>query len=195
MSQKMILENVRGSYVFVTEPRITKDEDTGEEKKGGYSIQCIIPKDHPQIKKIKALIKKAAIEKFGEKTKLGMLKLPLRDGDEERDSPEYEGCYFLNANAGRKPGVVGRDGGLLDKDDLEDMIYSGAYFHVSVTFYGFKKKGNRGVAVGLNNLMFRKHGERLDGSVAATSEFADYADEDVGGGSGMDDDDWDDDDL
>ena len=38
--------------------------------------------------------------------------------------------------------------------------------------------------MGLNNLMLRKKGDRLDGSVAATSEFADFGD---GDGDNLDD--------
>lgn len=180
---KVIIQNVRCSYVFVTEPR---KNDNGED--GKYSIQIIIPKDDPQVKKIKAVIKKAAEEKFGSSVKMGMLKLPLRDGDEEREGEEYEGCYFINANSTRKPGIVNRNNEPADQDDLEEYCYSGAYFHASVNFYGFNFEGKKGVAVGLNNVMLRNKGKRLDGAVAATSEFSDYADD--GDETDNNDDDW-----
>jgi len=179
---KIIIQNVRCSYVFVETPR---KKENGED--GKYSIQILIPKDDPQIKKIQRLVKEALEEKHGAGAwnKKGMYKLPLRDGDEERDGEEYNGMYFMNANSGRKPGIVNRNGEPADQDDLEEFCYSGAVFHVSINVYGFKAKdGSKpGVAVGLNNLMLRKAGERLDGSVAATSDFADYSD------SGTDDDD------
>ena len=93
--------------------------------------------------------------------------------------------YFFNANGGKKPGIVNRNNEPADQDDIDELCYSGAYFHISVNVYGFDAKdgGKPGVAVGLNNVMLRKKGERLDGSVAATSEFEDYAED------GMDDDD------
>ena len=93
----------------------------------------------------------------------------------------------MNANGNRKPGIVNRAGEPADIVDIEDYCYSGAYFHVSVNFYAFDSKdgGKPGVAVGLNNVMLRKKGERLDGSVSATSEFSDFA-------SDADDDDFED---
>lgn len=169
---KVILQNVRCSYVFIKEPRPNEDGSAGK-----YSIQILLPKDDPQVKKVKAAIKEAATSKFGANVKLGMLKLPLRDGDEERDGEEYENMYFINANANRKPGIVNRNNEPADADDLEELCYSGAYFHTSINFYAFEYQGKKGVAVGLNNVMLRKKGERLDGTVAATSEFADFAEE------------------
>ena len=174
---KMILQNVRGSFVFVTEPR---KKENGE--KGNYSVQVLLPKDDPQVKKFNKLVEQALAEKHGVQAvnKKGRYKLPLRDGDEERDGEEYEGMYFFNANGGKKPGIVNKENEPADIDDLEELCYSGAYFHVSVNVYGFDAKdgGKPGVAVGLNNLMLRKNGPRLDGSVAATSEFEDYAEGD-----------------
>lgn len=192
---KMIFQNVRCSYVFIEEPRKPSkddDDDGNSSKKGKYSVQILIPKNDPQVKKAKALAIKVAKEKFGEKVKLGMLKMPLRDGDEERDSEEYEGMYFLNANSSKKPGIVNKANEPADADDLEQYGYSGCYFHVSVNFYGFKVEGNKGVAVGLNNVMLRKAGQRLDGSTSASDDFEEFAEE---GGDDDFDDDFDDDDL
>ena len=191
MSEKMIIQNVRCSYVFVDEPRDETDDDGNKTGKKKYSIQPLISKKHPQLKKMRAMIQKVAQEKFGAKVKMGMLKTPLRDGDTERDDEEYAGHYFMNCNGNRKPGMVNKANEPADPDDIAEYCYSGAYFHVSVSFYPFERKGNKGVAVGLNNVMFRKKGERLDGSVAATSEFADYAEEADGDEFGDDDgDDW-----
>lgn len=168
---KMILQNVRCSYVFATQER----------KDGGYGVQVLLPKDSSQVKKFQKLVKQALTEKFGDAAwqKKGRYKLPLRDGDEERDGAEYEGMYFFNANSGKRPGIVNKAGEPADEEDLEEYCYSGAYFHASVNVYAFDSKdgGKPGVAVGLNNLMLRKKGERLDGSVAATDDFADFAED------------------
>lgn len=181
---KIILQDVRGSYVYVAEQR--RNEDGTD---GGWGMQILIPKDHPQIKKLQSLVKKTLIEAVGEDAakKLGKFKLPIRDGDEERDGEEYAGMYFMNANSKKKrPGIANKNGEQADQDDIEEYCYSGAYFHVSVNVYFFKSKdgGKPGVALGLNNVMLRKKGDRLDGSVSAASEFEDFA-----GGSDDDDDD------
>ena len=184
---KVILKDIRCSYVFVQSPR---KKDDGED--GKYGVQLLIPKDSPQLKALKAAILEALEAKHGAEAlkKKGRYKLPLRDGDEERDGEEYEGMYFMNANAGKKPGIVNRHNNIPSDAELEELCYSGATFHVSVNVYGFPAKdgGKPGVAVGLNNIMLRKAGDRLDGSVSASSEFEEFAE--AGGNSEFDDDDF-----
>jgi hypothetical protein len=169
---KVILQDVRCSYVFVHQER----------KDGGFSVQPLVKKGSDLHKKLVKVVDKVLVEKFGQDAlkKKARYKLPLRDGDEERDSEEYEGMIFFNANSGKKPGIVNRNNEPADIDDIDEYCYSGAYFHVSVNFYPFDAKdgGKPGIAVGLNNIMLRKKGERLDGSVTATSEFADFVEDD-----------------
>lgn len=169
---KVILQDVRCSYVFAHQER----------KDGGFGVQPLVEKGSALHKKLIKIVDKVLVEKFGQDAlkKKARYKLPLRDGDEERDSEEYEGMIFFNANSGKKPGIVNRNNEPADIDDIEEYCYSGAYFHVSVNIYPFEAKegGKPGVAVGLNNIMLRKKGDRLDGSVSATSEFADFAEDD-----------------
>lgn len=171
---RIITQPCRSSYMFVIEPR---ENDDGDKV---YSSQLIIQKsDKVTLGKMKAAMILAAKAKFGEKVKMGQLKLPLRDADkEERDGDEYENCYFLNANNNRRPGAVDRSNTKLVGEECEEHLYSGAWFRFSLTFYGFDNRGNKGVAVALNNIMFHKHDDRLDGSVNAESEFEDYGEED-----------------
>lgn len=170
---KVILQDVIGSYVYITKPRETDD---GKEAK--YSMQIIIPKDSPAVAKIQEAVKKVAQEKFGEKVKLGAIKTPLRDGDEERDEKVYQNCYFFNANASRKPGIVNRHNEIADPDDIEEYCYSGATFHVSVNFFAYDFNGTKGVGAGLNNVMLRKKTPRLDGAMTAEDEFAEFKSDD-----------------
>lgn len=178
-SKKVILQDVRCSYVYL--------QDTNKNDK--YSLQPLIEKGSANYKKIMAAQKEVFIEAFGEEAwkKKGQYNLPVRDGDadqknggEARDGEEYRNTVFLNVNGSRKPGVVNRSNEPADEDDMEEYGYSGAFFHVSINLYAFPKPddgGKAGVAAGLGNVMLRKKGDRLDGSVAATSEFADFADE------------------
>ena len=175
---KIILQNVRCSYVYADKQRKNKEDGSP----GGYGVQLIIEKKDPQVKKLQLLVRKVLGEAKGADAlkKLGMYKLPVRDGDEERDGEEYNGTVFANANSGKKPGIVNRNNEPADQGDIEELCYSGAYFHVSVNVYFFKAKdgGKPGVALGLNNVMLRKKGERLDGSVSATSEFEGFEEAD-----------------
>lgn len=168
----MILKNVRCSFLFIENPN----------KNGKFGVQVIIPKDDPQVKAFEKRTKKALVEKHGEGAlkKIGMYKMPLRDGDEERDAEEYVGQFFFNANNKRKPGVVNRYNKTPSEEELQELCFSGAYFHVSVDIYGYDKPedgGKPGVAVSLKNLMLREAGDRLDGSTTASQDFAEFAEE------------------
>ena len=73
MSTKVVIKDVIGSYVYLREAR---ENQNGEKD---YSMQIILPKNHPQVEQIKKAITEVAKEHFGEKIKLSMLKIPLRD--------------------------------------------------------------------------------------------------------------------
>lgn len=172
MATKVITGLCRLSYVNIFRSRSFSD---GQDAK--YSCCLLIPKkDTKTLDKIQEAIdeaiEKGISEKWGGKTPKN-LHLPLRDGDEERadEAPEYEGMMFLNANSNSKPGIVDADlNEILDADE----VYSGCWGRASINFYPYDTKGNRGIAVGLNNVQKIKDGDRLGGSRAsAESDFGD----------------------
>jgi hypothetical protein len=172
---KVITGKVRLSYANIFEPKSIN----GSEPK--YSVSLIIPKDDKQqIEVIKQAIKNAIEEG---KSKLAdkngnipkNIKLPLRDGDEDRPEDEaYANSYFLNANSVRPPQVVGTE---IDKATGkaiqlgEDDVYSGCYARVSLNFYAFNTNGNKGIACGLGNIQKVDDGERLGGGASAEEDF------------------------
>lgn len=170
---KVITGKVRFSYANVFTP---KTDESGTEK---YSVSIIIDKeDKKTLKAIEKAIenaKKNGISKFGGKIP-GNLKLPLRDGDVDREDDEvYAGKMFINANAKTKPGLVDKKGRpIIDSTEF----YSGCYGHASITFYAFNTNGNKGIACGLNNLMKTDDGEPLGGRAKAEDDFADLIDND-----------------
>ena len=168
---------VRFSYNNLFTPRAAQE---GAQEK--YSTTLLIPKtDKATVKKIRAAIEEAIQEgiasKWGGK-KPGNLKLPLRDGDDERadEAPEYEGMFFLNANSTQKPGIVDKDlNEILDPDE----VYSGSWGRASINFYPFNTNGNKGVGVGLNNIQKLKDDERLGAARAsAETDFGDGYEDD-----------------
>jgi hypothetical protein len=166
MSTKVITGKCRASYVHIFEPHSTN----GSEPK--YSISIIIPKsDADTIGKIRTAIeeaKQSGISKWNGKIPPN-LKLPLRDGDEERpDDPAYADSYFINCNSVEKPGIVDRK-----RVPITDptVIYSGCYIRVSINFYPFNTNGNRGVGAGLGNVQFWCDGDPLNGRIRAEDEF------------------------
>ena len=97
-------------------------------------------------------------------------------GDEEFDNGnrgvEYKGHYFINCSSKNKPGVV--DSQAKPLFDAE-AFFSGCYGRADVGFFPYNQAGNRGIGVGLNNLMMTKEGERLDGRQKAEDAFANFA--------------------
>lgn len=164
---KVVTGKVRFSYVHVFEPAAVSEGS--EDKK--YSVSIIIPKsDKATLKKINDAIeaaKQLGIAKWGGKVPKS-LKLPLRDGDLERDEECYENSYFLSAKTDRKPGIVDAN---LDEIISRDEFYSGCYGRASVNFFPFDVNGSKGIAVGLQNLQKLEDGERLGGGSSAAEDF------------------------
>ena len=171
---KVVTGIVRLSYANVWE---AKSYGGGTPK---FSVSLIIPKsDTKTIATINAAVD-AAIEegkgKFGGKIpNKAALKLPLRDGDTERDDEAYQNCYFVNANSTTAPQIVDRSvQPILERSE----VYSGVYARVSINFYAFNSNGNRGVACGLGNIQKVKDGEPLGGKTSATDDFTTEEDDD-----------------
>lgn len=165
---RIVTGEVRLSYANVWEP---KSIQGGAPK---YSVSLIIPKsDTETLGAINRAID-AAIEagtgKFGGKTPdKAALKLPLRDGDIEKDDEAYAGAMFLNANSQTPPQIVDEQvSPVLDRAD----VYSGCYARVSLSFYAFNTNGNKGIACGLGNIQKLRDGDVLGGGhVSAASDF------------------------
>lgn len=179
---KVVTGKVRLSYASVF---VATAIDGGDEK---YSTAILIPKsDKDTLRKIKAAVD-AALEqgksKWGGKVPANVKK-PLRDGDEEKpDDENYAGHYFLNASSKNKPGIakpIGKDAdGRTKFQEITDTteVYSGCYCKVSLNFYPFDAKGNRGVAAGLNNIVKVQDGDFLGGRSNVKDDFADVEFED-----------------
>lgn len=168
-STKVVTGKVRFCYVNVFEPTAMNEGDTPK-----YNICILIPKsDTATIDKIKKAIeaaKEAGKAKLADKNGRipANLKLPLRDGDEERpDDPAFEDRYFINANSMRQPSIVDRS---LNPIMSRDEFYSGCYGRASINFYAFNVS-SKGIAAGLNNLQKLEDGEMLAGGSTVEEDF------------------------
>ena len=179
VSTKVITGKVRFSYAHVFEPVAMAESQDAK-----YQVSLIIPKsDLKTLEKIEKAIEAAKIvgkDKISKNGKLMPgLKMPLRDGDEDRpDNPEYADCMFINCASKIKPGIVDKD---LNPIMSQDEFYSGCYGRASINFYAFNSAGNRGIACGLNNLQKLADGEPLAGGASAETDFGGenaFADED-----------------
>ena len=160
--------NTRLSYFHGWEP---VSINGGAEK---YSVSVLIPKDDKETiaainKAIDAAIEEGVAKFGGKKPNKAAIKLPMRDGDVERDDEAYKGHYFINANSNTPPQIVDRTVKPI-KDRSE--VYSGCYARVSLNFYAFNSNGDRGVACGLGNIQKVRDGEPLGGRTTAADDFA-----------------------
>lgn len=170
---KVVTGKVRLSYVNIKTP---KSFDGSDPK---YSVCVMVPKSDKETlakisKAMDAVMDEGAATWGGKVPK--NLKLPLRDGDEEReDDPAFKGMMFFNASSKRQPGCIDRQ-----KDEIFDLdeIYSGCWARVSVNFYPFSVSGNRGIAAGLNFIQKWADGPRLGGDYGSADDFDDDFDDD-----------------
>lgn len=168
---KVVTGTHRVSYVHVKEP--SSFEEDGEKK---YDCTFLIPKDHPDVRKIEAAIK-AAYDANKESLFKGLPRTspklwnPLRDGDEwledHPEATEYEDHYFIKASSKSQPAVFD-----VDKQDILDLddVYSGCYCRGVIVCYPFNNK-SKGFGFYLNSLMKMDDGERLGGFEASADDY------------------------
>ncbi|MGX6992134.1 DUF2815 family protein [Pseudolactococcus reticulitermitis] len=149
----------------------------GDEK---YSVSVLIPKDDTATidaieKAVDAAIEEGLSKFGGKKPNKATIKLPLRDGDLERDDDEaYQGYYFINANSTTPPQIVDQAvNPILERS----QVYSGCYSRVSLNFYAFNSNGNKGIACGLGNIQFIRDGEPLGSGTTAAEDFTTLEDD------------------
>ena len=166
---------VRLSFANLFTPKAALGSDVEK-----YSVSIVIPKSDKQtLAKIKSAIEAAKEDGKSSKwhgTIPKNIKLPLRDGDEDRpDDVNYANSYFINASNKQKPSVVDRNlNPILDPDE----VYSGCYARVNITFYAFDVNGNRGVAASLGPVQKVADGEPLTGRVSVEAAFGDSFEDD-----------------
>jgi len=168
---KVMTGKIRLSYFHGFEPHSTEE---GKEKK--YSTAILIPKT--DTKTVDAIRKAVEEAKEEGKTKCwngkippaAKLKLPLRDGDEEKpDDPNYAGMWFMNCSSKDKPGMI--DQGRKQITDPKELK-SGDYARITMNLYPFNTSGNMGVGAGLNNIQKWATGPALGGGgVSAEEDF------------------------
>lgn len=161
---KVVTGLVRLSYLKVWQP------EANEQGQKFYSACILVPKKDKKTKaKIDAAIAAAITDKWGTKKPKG-LKLPLRDGDEEKDDEAFEGMLFFNCKSKKQPGLLDAS-----REEIldEDEVYSGAWGKVSVGFYAYERPDGKGVAVGLNAIQKLKDDESLAGGGWSADDFED----------------------
>jgi hypothetical protein len=165
------------SYPAVFEARAV---EPGQDPK--YSISMLFDRSSVDLTEMQEKAWNAAINKFGmEKAQqlqeAGMLRSPFRDGtlDKPNDT-NYDGKTFCNARSKDKPEVVEIAGNKVVPIVEPVNFYAGCIAVATVTFFGYDTAGNRGVAIGLDNVCKIEDGERIGGGRRpAKDDFAEFA--------------------
>lgn len=152
---KVTTGTFRVSFPHVFKPQTTPNGDQR------YSVVMLFPSDDKaSIKKLKALAKSAAHEKWGKElveAKKIKVNMPFRDGEEKSHQYDgYEGCVFATASSKNQPNVVDQQ---MEKIVDASEFYPGCYARASVNAYAWEWKGKKGVSFGLINLQKVKDGE------------------------------------
>lgn len=166
-STRSITPLFRASYANIFRPRASE-----EGKKAKFSICMLFPKKDPKVREylkgLKAQCEAIAKANCPKGIPKSVNVWPLRDGDTEREGEEFKGMYFLNSGTYRRPGVVDKDlNPILD----EEEFYSGCWARATVNPYWYDSNGNKGVAIGLNNLQKMRDDDALSGGTSAEEDF------------------------
>lgn len=168
---RVITGIVRLSFSNLFEPRQNDDGSKGRydcclliDKSDETTIECI-------NKATEGAKAKGIAEKWGGKAPKNFQN-PLHDGDDKEDdqySDTFKGVMYVNPKSKSRPGIVDKHGAkIIDPEEL----YSGCYVIAALSFFPYEMNGNRGVGIGIDNVMKWKDGESLAGKPSADNDFA-----------------------
>ena len=182
----------RASYVNLYKPRAMRGDGGEELGTPKFSVVAIFDpasfteKEKEVWKELIAAMDEAVKEffDFGLRDAPANFRKGLRKVEERRDRNgaipkgfDIPGGLFANltANAEYRPGVVDRNGANIGPEwDNAHRAYSGVYARASVRPYCYKKAGNQGIALGLQNVQVVGDGEPLGAAkIAAADDFSD----------------------
>lgn len=183
VSNKVVLSNLRSSYMFVTELKASEDDP----EKKTCSCTILIPKsDKAQCKKVRQTMLKVVKKAFGDNVnifKSTTLKSCLKDGTKLYEDPEntageeVNDHYVLRCRMYSLPVILDRNRErVIDPGELSDIIISGYRFNFSVLFktYDVKLKSGgkaKGIKAEINCLQFVRKDDPLGGSVDIEGDF------------------------
>lgn len=167
-------------------PSVFVPKSMEEGKPAKYEITMLFPKttDITAIKKMCGDVMRA---KFGiDKTKWPTVRYPWRDGDKDKPHLDgFAGTVFMPARTKSKPGLINARKA---KITSEEEFYAGCYARATIGAYWYDNKGNKGVALSLNNIQKTRDGEPFSGRSAAEDDFTEIDEVEAGGSTPVDDD-------
>ncbi len=150
----------------VSFPYVFEKNDYNDPPK--YELTLLFPPG-TDLTELKNAARAAVKAKWGDKVPKG-LRSPFRDAAEKDGLDGYSpGWTFIAFRTTRRPGVV--DANVQPIIDAEEF-YAGCWARVTCNPYAYQRKGNCGVAFGLNNIQKMKEDESFQGGSRAEDDFA-----------------------
>lgn len=163
----IVTPEFRAAFAEVFKPRAFEG---GEPK---YSVTMLFPKS-TDLSALKTLAKAAIEAAWPNKEKRPKnLRTPFRDGNTV-SWDGFAGNYFCRATTRSQPNVVDRN---RQPILTPDGFYSGCYARASINAFTYNTAGNAGVAFGLQNVQFLRHGEPFTGRSDPNEDFDDLPDD------------------
>ncbi len=165
---------VRLAFQSLLEPRVNMNDDGTPGKAKYVAVLLIEPTDTALLGMMKAAMKAAAVDFFGEGKVPSGMRNPIRDGNEKAGEYSfYKDKLFISCNSDKKPGLLNQAAQLIVN---EDDIYSGCWVRADINCAGYDRKGNKGVSFFLNNVQKLGDDERFGGRRSAESVFSPVVD-------------------
>lgn len=185
-SKKKVSRDITTGIGTLSFPHVfTSTASKKDDGSASYDIQIIIPKSQREdVRALLAAIREVGEAEFGENWK--KVKIPLRDGDKEKNDitddgstkgdkyPERLGCVFLNARSTKPVGVYARDRSPITSPD---ELYGGCKGKIAISFYSYSKQGNTGIGVSLNGVQKISDGEPFGSSRPTVETMFDMLDD------------------
>lgn len=157
------LENVRLAFPKLWTPEPFQG---GQDPTPYFSATFLLPKTHPQVKQLEALMTKLAAEKWGTRGPVVLKgakaigKVFLRDGDAKAEYDGFEGNMFVSARSKTRPTTY--DGMKNTISEADGIIYGGCMVNAIVSCFAYTK-GNNGLAASLKGVQYRGPGDAFSG--------------------------------
>ncbi len=170
---RLMLTDVRLAF-----PALFEAVTVGDEGKPRYSAVLLLPPDHPQLGKIKSIMRAVADEKWKSKSAevyKGLEKadkLALHDGDTKAQYNGFPGNFFVNAASQEGPPPTVIDGQRRPLTVKDGKPYAGCYVNCSVEFWAQDNSFGKRVNAQLRGIQFLRDGDAFSaGRPADADEF------------------------
>lgn len=171
MTTQVITPEFRVSY-----PKVFKPERNTLNDQDEYSLVALFAAG-ADLTAVKAAVKEAAEKKWGADPKKWPknMRSPFKvqemkqddDGNDYLPSGFTEGASMLSVKSQKKPGLVDAS----NQDIIDDNdFYGGCYARAQVNAFAYDKKGNVGVALGLNHVQKLRDGESFGSATRNASD-------------------------